>query len=95
MPGPTLTYAFILSTLYGAGFHLIFGGGALRLVVFLFAGWLGFALGHIGGMVMRVQIFQMGAIQFLTASIGAILALFIGHLLTKNAPSASRSTRSR
>lgn len=83
LPNPTLTFGFVLATFFGAGFHLIYGGGARRLALFLLAGWLGFALGHIVGVLFDVNTFNIGTIRFFAASAGAILLLYVTHLLSK------------
>jgi hypothetical protein len=77
LPGPTLTFGFILATLFGAGFHLILGGDARRLAVFLLVGWLGFALGHLAGVSLEVRFMNVGALRLLPASFGAVIALLL------------------
>jgi hypothetical protein len=42
MTVPTAVFGFIVATLFGAGFHLAFGGDMRRLALLLLAGWLGF-----------------------------------------------------
>ena len=82
MPSPSLTLGFILATLYGAAWHVLFGGDARRLAFFLIAGWLGFALGQFAGVAFTVTIFDVGPLHTLSATIGALLALFLARLLT-------------
>jgi uncharacterized membrane protein YeaQ/YmgE (transglycosylase-associated protein family) len=91
MLGPSLVFGFILATLCGAVFHLIFGGDARRLALFLIAGWMGFLLGQVLGGALDVQILDIGPLHTLTATIGAWLALFAARLLT-GAPNADEST---
>jgi len=91
MPGPTLTFGFIVATLLGAGFHLAVGGGARRLALFLAAGWIGFAAGHLVGLLFEINLLSIGATRFFPAAIGAGLALFFAYVLTK--PQSSRSSR--
>ncbi|TVR19093.1 MAG: hypothetical protein EA396_13940 [Anaerolineaceae bacterium] len=75
MPGPTLTFAFILATLYGAVFHLIRGGDVRRLALFLLAGWVGFVLGQMTGVMIDFSLFNVGPIRIVPATIGAVAAL--------------------
>jgi len=82
LPSPTLTFGFVVATLYGSLFHLIFGGGAQRLINFIGAGWFGFAMGHFAGAWFDVSIFNIGALHFFSATLGALLALGITHALT-------------
>lgn len=82
LPTPTLTFAFILATLYGAAFHLIFGGDARRLAVFLLSSWIGFGLGQVIGVMFQVDVFNIGALRIVSATMGALVALVATTFLT-------------
>ena len=82
MFGPTTIFGFILATLFGAGFHIIVGGDARRLALFLLAGWVGFGLGHLLGVMFSINIFNIGTLHIATAVMGTIMALVSAHLLT-------------
>jgi hypothetical protein len=82
LPGPTFTFAFILATLFGAVFHLIVGGDARRLALFLLAGWVGFGVGHLIGIAFQVNLFNVGTLRLLTASLGAVIALVAALILS-------------
>jgi len=84
MLNPILTFGFILATLFGAGFHLLFGGGARRLALFLVVSWLGFALGHIIGILFDVNLFNIGSIRFFSAAICTAIFLFFAHIITNS-----------
>lgn len=84
MPGPSITFAFMLSTLLGAIFHLIAGGDARRLALFLLAGWVGFGLGQFVGITLGISAFNIGGLRIVAAVLGAIIALFATHFLTRN-----------
>jgi len=84
LPGPTTTFGFILATLFGATFHLIMGGDARRLALFLLAGWIGFGLGQLLGTVFGINILNIGTLRIFTAAVGATIALFVAHFLTSN-----------
>jgi hypothetical protein len=81
---PTLLFAFILSTLYGAGFHLWQGGGARRLLLYLLAGWLGFALGHGVGEWLGIHLLAVGGLNGFAATLGSVVALGAARLLAIN-----------
>jgi uncharacterized membrane protein YeaQ/YmgE (transglycosylase-associated protein family) len=83
MPAPALTLGFILATLYGALFHLIVGGDARRLAMFLLAGWLGFALGHVLGTAMNIRILNIGSLHVVSATLGAFIALLAAQILRR------------
>jgi len=78
-----MVFSFILATLYGAVFHLVSGGDARRLALFLLAGWLGFALGHALGDLLDLTLLDIGPLHMLPATVGAWLALAVARLLTR------------
>jgi uncharacterized membrane protein YeaQ/YmgE (transglycosylase-associated protein family) len=82
LPSPTTTFGFILATLCGALFHLIMGGDARRLALFLLAGWVGFGLGHVLGSILGINILNIGTLRLASAIFGALVALVVAHLLT-------------
>lgn len=82
MLSPGFVFSFILATLAGAVFHLIFGGDARRLALFLLAGWIGFGLGHLFGVLFEIDLYNIGSLRVITATVGAVIALFAAHMLT-------------
>ena len=89
LPAPTLTFGFILATIFGAVFHLIFGGDVRRLAIFLLVGWFGFLLGHLLGGNFGISVFNVGSLHILGATVGAFTLLFLAHFMTRS----KRSTR--
>jgi len=81
---PSLLLAFTCATLYGAGFHLWQGGGSRRLALYLLAGWLGFALGHLVGDALGIQVMKIGQVNWFTASVGSALALLAARVLARS-----------
>ncbi|MBK8985754.1 MAG: hypothetical protein IPM39_06675 [Chloroflexi bacterium] len=70
-----LVLGFLLSTAYGAGFHFILGGPARRIILYLLAAWMGFAIGHFLGDLLNIEFLKLGALHLFSASLGAWLAL--------------------
>ncbi len=83
MPSPSFVFSVIIATLYGAAFHLVSGGDARRLALFLLAAWLGFGLGHGFGEVVGVAFMDIGPLHIFTATVGAWLALVAARILTR------------
>jgi uncharacterized membrane protein YeaQ/YmgE (transglycosylase-associated protein family) len=75
--------AFILSTLYGAGFHLWQGGSARSLLLYLLAGWVGFVAGHLVGGRVGFTLWSAGPLHILPASLGSLIALFTARWLAR------------
>ncbi len=94
MPSPTLTFAFILATLLGATFHLIFGGNARRLGIFLLSSWIGFGLGQLIGVTFQIAVYTIGTLHIVTAIFGSLVALTAAFLLTSQR-TRKRSMRSK
>ena len=84
MPSPTLTFAFVIATLFGAVFHFVVGGDARRLILYLLCSWIGFGLGHVAGTILGIDFLSVGTLRTLTAAVGAVTALIAGYFLTLN-----------
>jgi hypothetical protein len=85
----TLLVGFALATIYGAAFHFWMGGSSHRLLLYLLAGWLGFALGHFVGAALHIDVLRIGQLNLLTATVGSLVALGAARILVvaDNAPS--------
>lgn len=92
MPNPVLIFAFIIATMYGLGFHLLMGGNARRLALFVVMGWLGFWLGQYIGAAFEINLFKIGLVRLLPATLTALVLLVFAHLLTSG-PSGPASRR--
>lgn len=79
---PALIYAFIISSLTGLLFHLMRGGSLLRLLLYLFLSWSGFAAGHLFGTSRGWVLFPFGPLNLGMALIGSLLFLGIGYWLS-------------
>lgn len=84
LPAPSVILGFILATLLGAAFHLVFGGDVRRLAMFLLAGWIGFFFGHIAGVVLDIEVLNIGPLRAAPAVIGALVLLVGTLVLTGN-----------
>jgi hypothetical protein len=79
---PTLLFGFLISTLYGALFHLWRGGGAGRLSFYLIAGWLGFWSGQVLASRWNWAFWSIGPLHIGMATLASVLFLLIGHWLS-------------
>jgi len=76
-----LVLGFLLSTIYGAVFHLIIGGPPRKLLLYVLASWVGFAVGHFLGDLLGIELLKLGAIHLLAASVGSWLTLILSWFL--------------
>lgn len=72
-----LILGFLLSTIYGAGFHFIVGGRPRKIILYLGASWFGFAIGHFVGDLIGFELLKLGVIHLFAASIGSWLTLVL------------------
>ena len=72
----SIVLGFLLATAYGTLFHLLIGGPARRLFLYVIASWLGFTAAHFIGDALLLDWFKLGPLNLLAASIGSWLALF-------------------
>jgi hypothetical protein len=79
---PAVLLGLILSTLYGAGFHLWKGGGLGRLILYLILAWLGFWSGHLLANLLGWTFDRVGGLHAGAASVGSVLFLLVGYWLS-------------
>ena len=77
-----LALGFILATAYGALFHLIIGGNLRSFLLYILTSWVGFAIGHIVGDLLNLEVFKLGSIHLFSASLGSWIALIAGRFLS-------------
>ena len=82
MPNPIFIFAFVIATMFGLAFHVIMGGNARRMVLFIVTSWLGFLLGQYIGGYLSVTLLKIGVIHLLPASVCAVALLIFAHILT-------------
>jgi uncharacterized membrane protein YeaQ/YmgE (transglycosylase-associated protein family) len=79
-----LLFGFIISTLLGSLFHLVRGGSAGRLLLYLILGWAGFWLGHILAQQFDWTFATFGPLHLGPAVIGSLVFLAVGYWLSLN-----------
>jgi uncharacterized membrane protein YeaQ/YmgE (transglycosylase-associated protein family) len=82
MSTPTLLLGLIISTLYGALFHLWRGGNAGRLLLYLLLSWVGFWVGQILGNLINLSFDTIGQLHIGMATVGSLIFLGIGYWLS-------------
>ncbi len=79
---PTLFLGLVLSTLYGALFHLWRGGNAGRVLLYLVLAWVGFWIGHLVGNSLNVSFDRLGQLHVMFATLGSAIFLGAGYWLS-------------
>ncbi len=82
MSFPTLLLGLILSTLYGALFHLWRGGNAGRLFLYLILSWIGFWLGQLIANYFNISFDTLGQLHLLFSTLGSLIFLALGYWLS-------------
>lgn len=78
----SLLLGALLSTLYGALFHLLRGGGLGRLILYLLLGWTGFWAGQFLAAHYQWDVASLGQLHVGVATISSLLFLVAGAWLT-------------
>lgn len=79
-----IVLGFLLATIYGAAFHLFVGGPPRRIILYVLASWVGFAIGHFVGDLLGIELLRLGAIHLFSASLGSWIALISSWLLERS-----------
>lgn len=78
---PSLLLSTLLVGIYGSLFHLWRGRTFRELPLYLFAAALGFGLGQLGGNALGLDVFMIGPLHVVEASLGSWVMLFIARWL--------------
>ena len=78
---PALALGVVLSTACAAIFHLWQRGDMSLLRRYLLAAWLGFSVGHFAGELVGIHWLQVGVLNALIGTGGAVVALLIAKSL--------------
>jgi hypothetical protein len=79
---PSILVGIIISSLYGAIFHLWRGKSLGRLILYIILAWIGFWIGHFIGDSLGWIFFSLGPLRLGTATLGAAITLGIGYWLS-------------
>jgi len=79
---PAFLFGVVLSSLYGALFHLWRGGGPGRILLYVLLAWAGFWAGHFGGIWIGWEFWTIGPLNAGPATLGSLVVLLIGHWLS-------------
>jgi len=79
---PSFLIGIVISSLYGAIFHLWRGGGLGRLILYIILAWIGFWAGHFTGNALNWTFFSLGPLRLGTATIGTVISLGVGYWLS-------------
>jgi hypothetical protein len=73
---PALVFGFVISSLYGVAFYLLFGRGWVRLWTYWVIGIAGFAVGQWVGGLIGLSALNIGAVNLLEATAISWISLF-------------------
>lgn len=80
---PSLILAFVLASIYGLAFYLLFGRGWLGLAVYWLVGLVGFGLGQILSSVLSFSLLPIGSVNAIEGSVTSLIALLLTRTLWK------------
>lgn len=80
---------FLLSTSFACVFHLLVGGPAGRILLYVIMSNLGFLAGHFLGRGMGITLMKLGPLYLLPATLGAVAFLIFAKWLWPDFPHPS------
>lgn len=80
---PSLVLAFVIASIYGLAFYLLFGRGWLGLAIYWLVGLVGFGLGQILSSVFSFSLLPIGSVNAIEGSITSLIALLLTRTLWK------------
>ncbi len=83
MSFPTILLGIVLSTLYGAAFHVLRGGSVRKLFFFLLLAWAGFWTGDQLGAYFGWTFWSIGVLNTGAATLTSVGLLLIGEVLSR------------
>ena len=86
---PALLIGFFISTIYALAFHVLVGGGPVRLLVFLVLSWLGFWGGHALANMLGFTFASLGTLRLGAATAGSFILLALGAWLSQVKPEST------
>ena len=78
---PSFALSFLIATLVGAVGHLITGGPVRKLILFILASWVGFAIGQAFGEIMDIQAMRIGAVNVMAGTLGSVTGVITAAIL--------------
>ena len=81
LSSPALVLSIVMASAYGALFHMWKGQTAKDLLIYLAAGLAGFGLGQLVGNTLGLEIFMIGQVHVVEASLICWLVLLIAKWL--------------
>jgi O-antigen ligase len=79
---PAIIFGFLVATLYGVIFHLLRGGRAGRLVLYVILSWAGFIVGQFIAGRLGWNFASLGPLHLGIATLGSLVFLSIGYWLS-------------
>ena len=86
MMTPHYLFALALATFFGALFHLVRGGGAMRLLLYLACSWAGFAVGQTLAPFIGLNLPAVGPLHLIEAASFALLFMLGANVLVLKEP---------
>ncbi len=82
MSFPAIFLGFVISTLIGAGFHALRGGGGGKFLLDLILSWLGFWLGQFLAGQLGIHFLSLGSLHLGVTIPFTLIFLFTGNWLS-------------
>lgn len=82
---PSIALSFVIASLIGLAFYLLFGRGWLRLFVYWLVAVVGFFIGQIITTLLSFSLFPIGSTNLIESTVTCLIALFVMRAIWKPA----------
>ena len=79
---PSIILSLAIATVYGCGFHAVFGRRLWQWPVFWLAAIVGFFLGYVLGVATGLELGRVGSVPLVAATLGAAVLLALAWYFT-------------
>lgn len=80
---PSLLFSFLLASVYGLFFYIVFGRGWIGLAVYWIVALVGFALGQFLSSALSFSLLPVGSVNAIEGSITSMILLLLTRTLWK------------
>jgi len=79
---PSIILSLVIATVYGCGFHAVFGRRLWQWPIFWVTAIVGFFLGYIAGVATGFEIGRIGSVPLVASTLGAVVLLVLARYFT-------------
>jgi hypothetical protein len=77
---PSIVFGILLASITALIYHLIRGGGARRMALFMVSAWISFFIGQAISILLRWELLRVGSINLFPALLATLIGLVMADI---------------